>query len=1098
MQADEYDESLSYEERRRLRKERKKREKDGGSPATLTAAATPPKRASPPVADKPKKAPPAVKPKPASPPVAAKPKSPPVAAKPKKASPPVAAKPVPKLAVAPSPVKAKPGAAPTVAPPAASGPSHDELFDTISKMSLEAKGYEGQVETLKGELKAATDAKDKAYAELKKKGAAAPADTGNDELYDTISKMSVEIKDLEAQAQKLKDQVKNPPTAAPVAAAAPDQSGKIAELEAKVAGIAGLTSARDQLAKQCEEQEGKVANLMDTMKAEVKKAEEKGDMENEKKTVHIRCLELEGKVNKEEIAKLGKQIEELQTHRVKNEEHIGTISELKAANDELKAANEELNLQRENATLLQSSRESEAEMQALEQELAAKKHASELADLSSQLAALRESTISKEETQKLVDEAFNKGSSASSEESSMAHAEQLAAKEAELKSRDAEVAALNAEVASLKAATTDANATAETLKNLEAQLTHAKAESKKKEAALLEELEALSAEVADKEEVEGVEEALRSELNELHETLLTREDALKVAIQLSRDAEGELDAAHAKIMELSAAKGSKPQAPPRDYGDATASKNELEEALAKIETLESDIRQLAVAKRDAKPTAMQATAAESLGIPVQVHHKTVDIVRSEAEGGLGMKMSQDQQHVFVEALKPGGVAESSGLAVGDIILQAGSTSTKGMCMKEVMDAIGAEGSEFRLVVAQRSEFQKAGVAAQVRADAAEDVVQQWSDEVDRLNTLVDGLQKENEELKDGLQKENEELKATLESVKAELIQMKLDEEEWRERGGTIELPDDAKDEVHTRALMELQDDMAKAEQGERDAKLKIENMKQEAQEAQLLHESKIRQLEEDSANAATEAQRLSDFTASELTKTHEVVEHQQREVDRLRGEITALTELFENEKSMNRPLGDLEADITNESSPEELRAVLTTSMYAREVERRDHVKALSSLGEQHTSLVAQIDEWRAVDAHIMEIVAREDRIRLLLAEAKGIQTEREERGFATKGKRSRKLPPSRGSSRTRSGGGSSPTTPAGRPKSTAKKIARSKANTALRLAGLRPMKEAGSVSPTELGVPSDYMGYYDRINPNESYAVDASMMEPATPDGLAR
>ena len=48
------------------------------------------------------------------------------------------------------------------------------------------------------------------------------------------------------------------------------------------------------------------------------------------------------------------------------------------------------------------------------------------------------------------------------------------------------------------------------------------------------------------------------------------------------------------------------------------------------------------------------------------------------------------------------------------------------------------------------------------------------------------------------------------------------------------------------------------------------------------------------------------------------------------------------------------------------------------------------------------------------------------------------------------------------------------------------------------MKEAGSVSPTELGVPSDYMGYYDRINPNESYAVDASMMEPATPDGLAR
>lgn len=1083
--ADEYDENLSYEERRRLRKEARKRAKDGDSPpVTPTAAATAPKRASPPVADKPKKVPPAVKPKPASPPVAAKPK---------KASPPVAAKPVPKVAVAPSPLKAKPGVAPAGTAPLASGPSHDELFDTISKMSLEVKGYEAQLDTLKGELKAATDAKDKAQAELKKGAAAAPADAGSDELYDTISKMSVEIKDYEAQVQALKGQLEDSPAATTVAPAASDQSGKLAVLEAEVAGIAGLTAERDQLVKDCEAQEGKLTELMNTMKAEVQKAEEKGDMENEKKTVHIRRLEIEGKVDKEEIAKLRKQIEGLQTHRVKNEEQIGTIGELKAANDELKAANEELNLQRENATLLQSSRESEAEMQALEQELAAKKHASELADLSSQLAALRESTISKEESKKQVDAAFNKGASASAADFEKVQG-------ATLKSRDTEVAALNAEVASLKAAATDANATAGTLKNLEAQLKDAKAEYKKKEAAALEELNALRCEFPDKEELEAdLEEALRGEIIELHETLEKRQDALKFAIQASHDAEAELDEAHAKIDELCAAKASKPQAPPRDYGDSgAASKNELEEALAKIETLESHIRRLAVAKRDAQPTAMQATAAERLGISAQVHHRTLDIARSE--GGLGMKMSQDEQYVFVEALKPGGVAESSGLVVGDVILQAGRTSTKGMAMKEVMAlVIGAEGSEFRLVVAQRSEFEKAGVAAQVTADGAEDVVQQWSDEVDRLNTLVDVLTKE-----------NDALKADLESAETSNVQMKLDEAEWRERGGTIELPDDAKDEVHARALMELQDDLANAKQGERDAKLEIENMKQEAQEVRLLHDSNIKQLKEANADAAAEAKGLLDLKAGELTKTHEVVEHQQREVDRLRGEISAMTSLFEKEKSMNQPFGELEGDITGESSVEELRAVLTTSMYAREVERRDHAKVISSLGEQHTSLVAQIDEWRAVDAHIMEMVAREDRIRLLLAEAKGIQTEREDRGFttATKGKRSRKLPPSRGAagssrpasamrptSRTRGGGGSSPTTPAGRPKSTARKVARSKANTALRLAGLRPMKEAGSVSPTELGVPSDYLGYYDRMNPNESYAVDASMMEPGTPDG---
>lgn len=838
------------------------------------------------------------------------------------------------------------------------------------------------------------------------KSTATDDDPDSDQLNELIATMSIEIEQLKTERVQLiedlnsaKAQVGKPSLTSSSSSSQlsgeattdanltqanrniADLVKKVEDLEAQIRSSSKAVEDRDAFKNKYEEAQKKVTELVETMKSEVAAVAQKGEMENEQKTVSIRRLEIERQCLLEDKAGLQRKIDELQTQRaVHDDGKLKSVSEeLKKVYQELEDAKTELELQRENAVLVQSSVDNELEMKNLEADVAAKKHAAEVADLQSQLAAVNE----KLSTVEVSADAIHDSSS----------------REVELKSK----------VAKLEA-------------------------------------------------------------------------SLRSTEQVVKSTEAELEESQTHLDQL-----------------AAESAAALEEAKTRVRQLETEI---------IKTRSVMSDGADpvKLGIFPKVPIRAVEI--SSNTNSLGIKIGEGSTFVKVEALNPDGVAIYAGIRVDDVILQIGTTNTKGLSVKVVTETLARHlGTNFRVLVASLRDIQNIGEWSSTRVADVEKLLQSVTEAKEKDA-------KELEKLRKASSKDRDFINAL--TTDLEVLQREMDS--LKNESSKIELDDAAAEKLETIALLGLQNELAKIRDSERLLKEQVRDLNDALAKASA-----------ESAVAGTEIVKLrgeaaaatfsSKAAEADLLQAQDEIEFLTGEITRLRAETSSMADRLEVAKLAGAPgtpsvsFRDMSlTDIDENSSTADLRAVLATSMFARELERRDHLKVLTSLRKQNADLIEQVESWRAGDNHLRELAAREAQIRQLLREAETLKDkrpvrvskavaqsfahERNSRNSSSKpGRKSHTLPkpPRQRSSKT-----TAPlTSTARRATSKSSRVALSTANTTLRLAGLTPIaSRRENMDLSSLGIENldGYMGYFDHLDPNASYAIESGPMKSYSSD----
>jgi hypothetical protein len=256
------------------------------------------------------------------------------------------------------------------------------------------------------------------------------------------------------------------------------------------------------------------------------------------------------------------------------------------------------------------------------------------------------------------------------------------------------------------------------------------------------------------------------------------------------------------------------------------------------------------------------------------------------------------------------------------------------------------------------------------------------------------------------------------------------QQNWRADGGQIELVDDARDDQHARVLTTLQNDVVDLEdkfrttRGERDkARDQRDGLSLELTDLRATHKKQHIKAERDFAAASVAKER-------KITKLEALVHQQATDGDRLRLELREMTMLMEDKEGievLERQLGDqvclqvalghplffvnfvsllcgltsthpsvMRRQVSENSSIDEIRAVLASVQMAREFERLNHLKELTKMHELHTNIAVELAESRSIDEHQHAMESRAEEIQELLFKAKELHEIRTTRRRASR------------------------------------------------------------------------------------------------------
>eukprot|EP00038_Savillea_parva_P031999 m.92745 g.92745 ORF g.92745 m.92745 type:complete len:484 (-) comp9972_c0_seq1:142-1593(-) len=212
---------------------------------------------------------------------------------------------------------------------------------------------------------------------------------------------------------------------------------------------------------------------------------------------------------------------------------------------------------------------------------------------------------------------------------------------------------------------------------------------------------------------------------------------------------------------------------------------------------------------------------------------------------------------------------------------------------------------------------------------------------------------------------------------------------WRADGGKIDLgDDDAHSEQHARVLASLQNDVMRLERELEDVQEQRNQLRSDRDDLQLeltelraTHKRRQIKHERDAA-AAIEVKEQTIASLESLAR------QQAEDNDRLRTELREITLLMEEKEGIEDLERQLNSQVGEHASIDEVRAVLASVQMARECERLNHLKELDKLQVLHRRIAVELAESRDIDKHQHEMEQRADEIAALIQEAKDIKAGR--------------------------------------------------------------------------------------------------------------